>query len=88
MKLHDQQVLHDPAKGLYGDCFTAVLASLLHLDTHTIPNFAQLSANDPSEFWESAQAYCRVHHQCVLMEVNRNALFARYGDDDQPLFHI
>lgn len=42
-----QTVLHDPANGLKGNCFSAVLASLLHLPIEDIPLFV-----DP-ETWNS-----------------------------------
>ena len=41
-----QTILHDPANGQYGNCLSAVLASLLHLPIETIPVFS-----DP-ERWE------------------------------------
>lgn len=34
-----QTILHDPENGLHGNCFSAVLASLLHMDIDTIPVF-------------------------------------------------
>lgn len=34
-----QTVLHDPANGKIGNCFSAVLASLLHISIEDIPNF-------------------------------------------------
>jgi len=34
-----QTVLHDPANGKYGNCLSAVLASLLHLPIESVPVF-------------------------------------------------
>lgn len=34
-----QTVLHDPDNGLHGNCLSAVLASLLHLDISDVPLF-------------------------------------------------
>ena len=34
-----QTILHDPANGVHGNCFSAVLASLLHVDISTVPVF-------------------------------------------------
>lgn len=34
-----QTVLHNPAEGHFGNCFTAVLASLLHLPIDQVPHF-------------------------------------------------
>lgn len=35
-----QTILHDPENGKHGNCFSAVLASLLHIDIETIPVFS------------------------------------------------
>ena len=35
----DQTILHDPENGQHGNCLSAVLASLLHLDIKNIPIF-------------------------------------------------
>ena len=35
-----QTVLHDPDKGQHGNCFSAVLASLLHLPIDAVPVFS------------------------------------------------
>ena len=35
-----QTILHDPENGKHGNCLTAVLASLLHMDIEDIPVFA------------------------------------------------
>jgi hypothetical protein len=34
-----QTVLHDPANGKVGNCFSAVLSSLLHIPIEDIPMF-------------------------------------------------
>jgi len=34
-----QTILHDPDNGLHGNCLSAVLASLLHLDISDVPLF-------------------------------------------------
>lgn len=34
-----QTILHDPANGKHGNCFSAVLASLLHIEIDTVPVF-------------------------------------------------
>ena len=35
----NQTILHDPENGINGNCFSAVLASLLHLDINDVPVF-------------------------------------------------
>lgn len=34
-----QAFLHDPANGIYGDCFRTVIACLLDLERDTVPHF-------------------------------------------------
>ena len=40
----EQTKLHAPANGVIGDCFSATLASLLHLPIEDIPLFAAMDA--------------------------------------------
>lgn len=40
MKPTTQTILHDPENGQHGNCFSAVLASLLHLPIESIPVFS------------------------------------------------
>lgn len=42
-----QTVLHDPANGKHGNCFSAVLASLLHLPIEDVPVFSS-----PAPKWQ------------------------------------
>jgi len=42
----DQTILHDPANGVHGNCFSAVLASLLHLPVESVPVFV-------GRFWQA-----------------------------------
>ena len=39
MKPIKQTILHDPANGKHGNCLSAVIASLLHIDIETVPLF-------------------------------------------------
>ena len=41
MKPQKQTILHDPDNGKFGNCFSAVLASLLHIDINEIPVFKE-----------------------------------------------
>lgn len=36
----EQRALHNPEKGIMGDCFSAVVASMLHLPIEEVPLFA------------------------------------------------
>lgn len=42
-------VKHDPANGKYGDCLRACIATILDLESETIPNFAE----QPHDTWLS-----------------------------------
>jgi hypothetical protein len=39
MKPIDQEFMHDPEKGIIGDCFRACIASILELDINEVPHF-------------------------------------------------
>ncbi len=39
MIFQDQLIIHDPDNKQYGDCFRAVLATLLHKETQEVPHF-------------------------------------------------
>ena len=42
MKPIPQTILHDPADGRFGDCLRACIASILEMDSESIPNFAEV----------------------------------------------
>lgn len=52
MKPVDQEFMHDPANGVEGDCFRAVLASILERPIADVPHFAA-KTKLASDFWES-----------------------------------
>jgi hypothetical protein len=54
MKPVDQTLLHDPANGVHGDCFRAVVASLLELPIESVPHFA-------ADFPEAYTAHKRIN---------------------------
>lgn len=66
MKPQDQEFLHKPEIGQYGDCQRAVIASLLELQIHEVPHFLQLSKGDPSDFWNRIQAFCKQYNYFYL----------------------
>ncbi len=55
MKPVDQQVLHDPDNGLYGDCQRACIASLLDLEPADVPHFHE--TDNPATFWRSMNSF-------------------------------
>ena len=53
----DQQILHDPENGQYGDCQRACIASLLELHPSEVPHFFE-SGND-AEFFKTMNNFLR-----------------------------
>ena len=55
MKKTDMSILHNPAKGEYGDCFRACIASLLEMDIQDVPHF--LDGENPYRWYEELSAW-------------------------------
>lgn len=55
----DQEFLHDPANGIEGDCFRAVLASILERPIAEVPHFAAMT-KVAADFWEHVYAWLEV----------------------------
>lgn len=53
MKYHKQAFLHDPASGVFGDCYRTTLACLLDLERDEVPHFA--TSMDPQEWEQTVQ---------------------------------
>lgn len=51
MKPVKQAIAHDPAKGINGDCFRAVIASLLELPIEEVPHFIHDGLDDPNTWY-------------------------------------
>lgn len=81
----DQEFIHAPENGQYGDCQRAVIASLLDLPITAVPHFLQEAAGDPVPYWEKLQAFVR-SHGFVYLNVPARAGLAFYGDEGD-VFH-
>lgn len=81
----DQEFIHNPEVGQFGDCQRAVIASLLDLPISEVPHFLQEANGEPSMFWESIQTFCRKHGY-VYLTVPARSGFSFYGDDGD-VFH-
>lgn len=57
MKPQDQEFIHQPEKGIYGDCQRAVLASLLEMDMCQVPHFCAIAEDNSDVFWEEVQKF-------------------------------
>jgi hypothetical protein len=56
----DQQFLHDPEKGIKGDCFRASIASILELPIKEVPHFCADSEgwHERLQEWLAKQGLC------------------------------
>jgi hypothetical protein len=52
----DQEFMHDPANGVYGDCMRAAIASLLDLPREEVPHFHE-GTNDVTVFDRRVNAF-------------------------------
>jgi len=55
MKKKDMIIMHDPDNGIYGDCQRACIATLLEIDTLSVPHFYE-NGND-EDFFSSLNSY-------------------------------
>lgn len=59
MKPQDQEFLHEPEKGVLGDCLRACVASVLEVDRAEVPHFVALGVGDTDdeglEWWFELQ---------------------------------
>ena len=65
MKPTTQTILHDPENGRHGNCFSAVLASLLHLPIDTIPVFS-----DRENWRKEVNAFLRPYGLAYMSVIN------------------
>lgn len=61
MKPTKQTILHDPANGKHGNCFSAVLASLLHVPIDAVPVFS-----NPSSWQLQLNEWLRPYGLCYM----------------------
>ena len=57
MKPVDQEFVHLPEIGQFGDCQRAVIASLLELPISEVPHFLRDASGNPSDYWDSLQGF-------------------------------
>lgn len=57
-----QEFLHDPENGVMGDCFRAVIASLMELPMEEVPHFHEgVEINDHISFWKAVNTFLYQH---------------------------
>lgn len=87
MTPQDQEFLHRPEIGQYGDCQRAVIASLLDLPISEVPHFNGIAKGDPTVFWTELQTFCRRHGYAYLT-VPACSGVAFFGLDDDVYHEI
>ena len=65
MTPQEQLILHDPDNHIFGDCFRAVLASLLDKDCKDVPHFLHDNC-DSSIFLARVNDYLAKHNLCWI----------------------
>ena len=78
MKPVDQEFVHKPEEGQFGDCQRAVIASLLELPIQEVPHFYVESDGDAVLFWELVQTFVGGHGYAYL-SVPATSGIAFYG---------
>lgn len=78
----DQEFVHAPEIGQFGDCQRAVIASLLDLPISAVPHFLKEAQGDPSIYWEKLQAFVRSYGFAYLTVPARagSVFFGEVGD--------
>lgn len=68
MKFHKQLFLHDPANGVFGDCYRTVLACLLDLPSpEDVPHYGAIHPEDGYAFEEAFNLWLKVKHKLRLV---------------------
>ena len=92
MTPQDQEFLHDPDNGMYGDCQRAVIASLLNLPRDEVPHFNGIAKGDPARFWQELQGFLSLRNFAYLtlpasvLPTSGNSGAAFYGTTI-PVYH-
>lgn len=81
----DQEFLHKPEEGQYGDCQRAVIASLLDLPASEVPHFCAIAKDEPTAFWTLLQSFLR-SKGFVYLRVPARSGAAFFGDEGN-VFH-
>jgi hypothetical protein len=78
----DQEFVHLPEQGQYGDCMRACVASLLDLPITDVPHFAQIDAEGNGDFWLMVAEFCRKHGYAFV------TMAGRFVWSEDPIYHI
>ncbi len=81
----DQEFMHDPDNGVFGDCQRAVIASLLELPISEVPHFNGVAKGDPEIFYDEIQKFLKpLGYAWLVVPAMSSHLF--FGTD-VPIYH-
>lgn len=86
MKPIDQEFIHNPSIGQFGDCTRAVLASILELPVEDVPHFLQEANGDAVQYWQGIQTFCKKFGYAYML-VNATSGIAFWGTEE-PIYHV
>ena len=88
MKPVDQLFPHDPENGIYGDCFRAVIASLLGVSAEEVPHFLHDNC-DTTTFNSRISTYLKdfdlCYFECTVYDIKKWKELCRIT---RPIYHI
>lgn len=79
MKPVDQQHLHKPAEGSFGDCMRAVVATMLELPAEAVPHFLADGNLDSFEFHRRVNAFLRPRNLAYLPVADLTDFLEEWG---------
>lgn len=65
----DMIVKHDPANGVYGDCFRCCVASILEMKAEDVPHFMQLGEASADFWYKDLNAWLKKEKQLSYLEI-------------------
>ena len=81
----DQEFIHDPDNGVYGDCQRAVIASLMDLPLVEVPHFLRDAKGHTHTFFKLLQTFCLF--KGYVYATSRGAPLLTYGASDIAVYH-
>lgn len=92
----DQEFMHDPANGTWGDCMRACVASLLDLPREAVPHFFAGGVETSAEFDRRVADFLATHGLIELqllapsktaMHFTRDCYHLIYGHTERGTYH-
>jgi len=86
MKPVNQEFVHNPETGQWGDCQRAVIASLLELPISEVPHFGQIAQGDSVVFYAELQKFVALHGY-VYVTTHAKYGFSTFGLAEASVYH-